>query len=148
MKVKEKLWPVARLPELKRPPSAVTVWVTPSRFVNVTRVPVWTLRLEGVKAKLAILTEAAIIGGAVGACVGRGVETTGCGVGGGVSMGVGDAVGDGVGDGVALVAAGDGGGEGGDCVVACAPHAVSKQATTITKPCRIQMPPSGKSVLG
>ena len=127
-------------PELKRPPSAVTVWVAPSRFVNVTRVPVWTLRLAGVKAKPAILTEAAIIGGAVGACVGRGVETTGCGVGGGVSTGVGEAVG----DGVALVAAG----EGEDCVVACPPHAVSKHATMIAKPFRIRVPPSGKSVLG
>ena len=93
----------------------------------------WTLRLDGVKAKPAILTEAAIIGGAVGACVGRGVETTGCGVGGGVSTGVGEAVG----DGVALVAAGDGEGDGEDCVPACVPHAVSKHATTIANPCRI-----------
>ena len=74
----------------------MTVWVAPSRFVKLTRAPAWTLRLDGVKAKLMIVTDAAIIGGAVGADVGRGIETAGWGVGAGVSRGVGDAVGDGV----------------------------------------------------
>ncbi len=114
----------------------MTVWVTASRFVNVTRVPVRTLRLEGVNAKLMILTTAAIIGGAVGrgvgAGVGRGVETTGCGVGAGVSTGVGEAVG----EGVALAAAGgrDGGGE--VWLVACVPQAVSTHAAMIANACR------------
>jgi hypothetical protein len=129
MNVKEKLWPGARFPELKRPPSAVAVWVVASRFVNVTRVPVWTLRLEGVNAKPAIAIDTTIIGGtvgfAVGAGIGRGVETTGCGVDGGVSTGVGEADG----DGVNLVAAEDRDGGGDDCLVACEPQAASKHAT-------------------
>jgi hypothetical protein len=106
----------------------VTVWVTASRFVNVTRVPVWTLRVEGANAKLMILTRAAIIGGAVG----RGVETTGCGAGAGVSTVVGDALGDGVG----LAAAADGDGGGDDWLVACVPQTVSKHAATIANACR------------
>jgi hypothetical protein len=99
MNVKDKLRPVARFRELKRPPSAVTVWVVPSRFVKVTRVPEWTLRVEGMKAKLMMLTDAPIIGGGVE----RGVEITGCGVGVGVSTGVAEAVG----DAVDVAAAGD-----------------------------------------
>jgi hypothetical protein len=114
----------------------VTVWVTASRLVNVTRVPVWTLRLAGVNAKLMMVTPAAVIGGAVGrgvgAGVGRGVGTTGCGVGTGVSTGVGDAVG----DGVELAAAADGDGGGDDWLVACVPQAVSKHAATIANACR------------
>jgi len=108
----------------------VTVCVVPSRFVNVTRVPVWTLRLEGVNAKPMMLTDAAITGGGVG----RGVETTGCGVGVGVSMGVGETVG----DGVEVGAAGDWFVGGEDWLVACGPHAVSKHATTIARVCRIK----------
>jgi hypothetical protein len=121
---------------LKRPPFAVTVWVTASRFVKVTRVPARTLRLDGVNAKFMMLTTAAIIGGAVGrgvgAGVGRGVETTGCGVGAGVSMGVGEAVG----DGVELAAAADRDGGVEDLLVACAPQAVSTHAATIANACR------------
>lgn len=131
MNVKAKLRPGARSPELKRPPFAVTVWVTTSRFMNVTRVPARTLRLDGVNAKLMMLTTAAIIGGAVGrgvgAGVGRGVETTGCGVGAGVSTGVGEAVG----DGVELAAAADRDGGGEDWLVACVPQAVSTHTATI-----------------
>ena len=114
----------------------MTVWVTASRFVNVTRVPVWTLRLEGVNAKLMMVTTAPIIGGAVGrgvgAGVGRGVETTGCGVGAGVSMGVGEAVG----DGVELAPAGDRDGGGEDWLAACVPRAGSTHAATIPNACR------------
>ena len=114
----------------------MTVWVTASRFVNVTRVPMWTPRLEGLNAKLMILTAAAIIGGAVGrgvgTCVGRGVETTGCGVGAGVSTGAGDPLG----DGVELAAAADGDGGGGDWLVACVPQAVGKHAVRIASACR------------
>jgi len=110
---------------------AVTVWVTASRFVKVTRVPVWTLRLDGVNAKPMMVTAAAVIGGAVGrgvgAGAGRGVETTGCGVAAGVSMGVGEAVG----DGVELAAAGDRDGGGEDCLVACVPQPARTHAATI-----------------
>jgi hypothetical protein len=130
MNVKEKLWPGARSPELKRPPFAATVWVTASRFVNVTRVPVWTLRLEGVNAKPMMVTAAAVIGGTVGrgvgAGVGRGVET-GRGVATGVSTGVGEAVG----DSVALAAAGESDGGGEDWLVACVPQPARTHAATI-----------------
>ena len=83
------------MPELKRPPSAVTVWVAISRFVNVTRVPTRTPSADGLKAKLIILTDATIGGGGKGC----GVETTGRGVGAGVAAGtgVGEAVGEAVG---------------------------------------------------
>jgi hypothetical protein len=99
MNVKEKLCPEGRLPELKRPPSAVTVWVVISRFVNVTRVPSRTVSADGLNAKLIILTDAAIGGGGGGAIVGRGVDTTGCGVGAGVAVGagVGESAGEAVG---------------------------------------------------
>jgi hypothetical protein len=137
MKVKEKLWSIERFPESKSPPSAVTVWVLASLFVKVTRAPLRTVRLDGVKAKFMILTDDAIIGGTVGrgvgAGVGRGVATTGCGAGAAVSTGAGEAVG----EGVELAAAGDGDGGGDDCRVACAPQAVSKQATRIASSCRI-----------
>jgi hypothetical protein len=130
MNVKEKLWPGARSPELKRPPFAATVWVTASRFVNVTRVPVWTLRLEGVNANPMMVTAAAVIGGTVGrgvgAGVGRGVET-GRGVATGVSTGVGEAVG----DSVALAAAGESDGGGEDWLVACVPQPARTHAATI-----------------
>jgi hypothetical protein len=122
---------------LKRPPSAVTVWVAVSRFVNVTRVPTRTLRLDGVNAKFMILTDAAIgAGGGVGRGVGRGVEMTAGGAGVGVATGVGEAVGDGVAlppeAGVAF--SNDGGA---DWLVDCSPQAVSKHATTIARVCRI-----------
>ena len=87
------------MPELKRPPLAVTVWLAWSLFVKVTRPPRRTLTLGGANAKLAMLTDA--VSGAGGG-VGRGVETTGGGVGAGVATGVGDGVADGVGDGVGL----------------------------------------------
>ncbi|MEA2635373.1 MAG: hypothetical protein QOH92_2140 [Chloroflexota bacterium] len=137
MNVKEKLWPVDRFPEVKRPLFAVTVWVAMSSFVNVTRVPTRTLSADGLKAKLIILTDAAIGGGGGGAVVGRGVDTTGCGVGAGVAAGaeVGDSVGDAVGlD--ATVGLGDGAWDGGGWLVAWPPHAVSRQAVTIGRACR------------
>ena len=109
----------------------MTVWVTASRFVNVIRVPVWTLSSDGVNAKPMILTAAAIIGGTVGrgvgAGVGRGVDPTGCGVGAGVPIGVGEAVG----NGVELAAAGDWDGGGEDWLVACVPQPARTHATTI-----------------
>jgi hypothetical protein len=145
MNVKEKLWSAERFPESKSPPSAVTVWVLASLFVKVTRAPLRTLRLDGVKAKFMILTDDAIIGGTVGrgvgAAVGRGVETTGCEVGAGVSTGVGETVG----DGVEVAAAGEGDGGGEEWLVACAPQAVSKQATTIARVCRIKCFLRGKN---
>ncbi len=131
MNVKEKLCPDGRFPELKRPPSAVTVWVVISRFVNVTRVPIRTVSDDGLKAKLTIRTDAAIGGGAVGGVVGRGVETTGCGVGAGVATGAG--VGEGVGDAVGLATVvwlADGDWATGDWLVTCPPQAVSKQQAT------------------
>ena len=54
--VKLKLFPGERSPELNAPWSAVTVWVTESLFVQVTFVPVFTMRLAGLKAKFIILT--------------------------------------------------------------------------------------------
>lgn len=109
----------------------MTVWVSASRFVKVTRVPEWTLRLNGVNAKLMIVTVVAVTGGAVGrgvgVGVGRSVETTGCGVGAGVSAG-GGAV---VGDGVELAAAGDREGGGEDWRVASVPQAARTHAATI-----------------
>jgi hypothetical protein len=145
MKVKEKLCSAERFPESKSPPSAVTVWVLASLLVKVTRAPLRTLRLDGVKAKFMILTDDAIIGGTVGrgvgAGVGRGVETTGCEVGAGVSTTVGETVG----DGVELAAAGEGDGGGEEWLVACAPQAVSKQATTIARVCRIKCFLRGKN---
>jgi hypothetical protein len=115
--VKEKACPDGRFPELKSPLSAVTVWVAVSRFVNVTRVPMRTLRAAGLKAKFMIRTDVTIGGGAVGGVVGRGVETIGCGVGASVATGVvvGDAVGDTVGLATAVCADGDW--DGGDWLV-------------------------------
>jgi hypothetical protein len=69
---------------LKAPWSAVTVWVTASLFVQVTFVPVFTVRLAGLKAKLIIVTLVpllagvlvdAVVGVAVGAVVGVFVGT-------------------------------------------------------------------------
>jgi len=119
----------------------VTVWVVPSRFVNVTRVPEWMLSLDGLNAKFMMMTDGGGVGCGVGAGVGRGVETTGCGVGAGVSTGVGEAVD----DGVELAAAGEGDGGGEDWWVACAPQAVSKHATTIARACRIKCFLRGKN---
>ena len=132
MNVKEKLCPDGRFPELKRPPFAVTVWVVASPFVNVTRVPIRTLRPDGLNAKFMMRTDAAIGGGVAGGVVGRGVETSGCGVGAGVSTGAGEAV-DG---GVELVAPGDWDGGGEDWLVACVPQAVSTDATMMARACR------------
>jgi hypothetical protein len=77
--VKLKLFPGERSPELNAPWSAVTVWVTESLFVQVTFVPVFTMRLAGLKAKFIIVTLVplplgvlvdAVVGVAVGAVVG------------------------------------------------------------------------------
>jgi len=79
VKVKLKLLPGERSPELNAPWSAVTVWVTVSLFVQVTFVPVFTVRLAGLKAKFMIVTlfpvlvgvlVEAVVGVAVGAVVG------------------------------------------------------------------------------
>ena len=56
MNVKLKLFPGESSPELNPPWSAVTVWVTASLFVQVTFVPVFTVRLAGLKAKFIIVT--------------------------------------------------------------------------------------------
>ena len=118
----------------------MTVCVVPSRFVNVTRAPAWTLILDGLNAKFMMMTDGGGVGSGVGVGrgvgtgVGRGVETTGCGVGAGVSTGVGETVG----DGVELAAAGEGDGGGEEWLVACTPQAVSKHATTIARTCRIK----------
>jgi hypothetical protein len=149
MNVNEKLCPDARSRELKRPPSAVTVWAEASRFVNVTRVPIRTLRLDGLKAKLMIWTDAAIGGGAVGGIVGRGVVTTGCGA--GVATGVGGAVGDAVGAAVGLTTAvwlAKADWDGGDWLVACVPQPMSKHAATIANACRSISASVKKSVGG
>ena len=77
--VKLKLLPGSRSPELNAPWSAVTVWVTVSLFVQVTFVPVFTVRDAGLKAKFIIVTLLplalgvlvdAVVGVAVGAVVG------------------------------------------------------------------------------
>ena len=54
--VKLKLFPGERSPESKAPWSAVTVWVTVSLFIQVTFVPVFTVRVAGLKAKFIIVT--------------------------------------------------------------------------------------------
>jgi hypothetical protein len=150
--VKETLCPEGRLPELKRPPSAVTVWVVISRFVNVTRVPTRTLSALGLNAKLIILTDAAIGGGGGGgggAIVGRGVDTTGCGVGAGVALGAG--VGEAVGEAVGLATAtglADGNVDGEDWLVTWPPQAVSKNAATIVSAGRLMRASVGKFIGG
>jgi hypothetical protein len=71
VKVKLKLFPEMRSPELKAAWSAVTVWVTESLFVQVTFVPVFTLRVTGLKAKFLIETLFPVLAGVlVGAVVG------------------------------------------------------------------------------
>jgi hypothetical protein len=79
LNVKLKLLPGERFPESNAPWSAVTVWVTVSLFVQVTFVPVFTVRLAGLKAKFIIVTLLpltlgvlvdAVVGVAVGAVVG------------------------------------------------------------------------------
>lgn len=59
-----KVWPGNKLPLLKEPSSAVTVWVTESLLVQVTVVPDLTVIVLGLKARPAIETEAEV--GAVG----------------------------------------------------------------------------------
>ena len=78
MKVKLKVLPGARGPELNAPLSAVTVWVTVSFFVQLTFVPTFTVREAGPKAKFAIETLLPVLVGAgvgvgVGAAVGAAV---------------------------------------------------------------------------
>ena len=73
--VKLKLFPGERSPELKAPWSAVTVWVTVSLFIQVTFVPVFTVRDTGLKAKFIIvmlfpLLVDPVVGVLVGAVVG------------------------------------------------------------------------------
>ena len=70
MKVKLKVLPGARGPELNAPLSAVTVWVTESLFVQLTFVPTFTVREAGLKAKFMIVTLLPVL---VGAVVGVGV---------------------------------------------------------------------------
>ena len=79
MKVKLKVPPGDRGPELNAPLSAVTVCVAVSLFVQVTFVPVFTVSDVGLKAKFAretllpVLVEAvvgALVGAAEGAVVG------------------------------------------------------------------------------
>lgn len=75
MKVKLKVLPGVRGPELKAPLLAVTVWVTVSLFVQLTFVPTFTVRDVGLKAKFAIDTllpvlVGAVVGVLVGAAVG------------------------------------------------------------------------------
>lgn len=64
---------------LNAPPSAVTVWVVLSLFVQVTLVPTVTVKLCGLKAKLAMETlfpplVGAVVEVAIGAVVGTAVE--------------------------------------------------------------------------
>ena len=54
--VKLKLFPGERSPESNAPWSAVTVWVTVSLFIQVTFVPIFTVRDTGLKAKFIIVT--------------------------------------------------------------------------------------------
>ena len=69
--VKLKLLPGERSPELKAPWSAVTVWVTVSLFVQVTFVPVFNVRVAGLKAKFIIVTLfPVLVGPVVGVLVG------------------------------------------------------------------------------
>ena len=77
--VKLKLFPAERSPESNVPWSAVTVWVTVSLFIQVTFVPVFTVRDTGLKAKFIIVTlfpllvgvvVDAVVGVLVGAVVG------------------------------------------------------------------------------
>ncbi len=87
MKVKLKVLPGVRGPELNAPWSAVTVWVTVSLFVQLTFVPTFTVRDTGLKAKFLIVTLLPVL---VGAVVGVGV---GAAVGAVVGVGVGALVG-------------------------------------------------------
>jgi hypothetical protein len=78
VKVKLKVLPGARGPELNAPLLAVTVWVTVSLFVQLTFVPTFTVRDVGLKAKFAIVTllpvlVGAVVGVGVGALVGAAV---------------------------------------------------------------------------
>jgi hypothetical protein len=76
VKVKLKLFPGGRSPELKAPWSAVTVWVTVSLLVQVTFVPTLTVRVVGPKAKFMIETLSPVLEGVfVGAVVGVFVGT-------------------------------------------------------------------------
>jgi cell shape-determining protein MreD len=70
VKVKLKVLPGVRGPELNAPLSAVTVWVTVSLFVQLTFVPTFTVRDVGLKAKFLIDTLLPVL---VGAVVGVGV---------------------------------------------------------------------------
>ncbi len=80
---------------MKAPLSAVTVWVTVSWFVQITFVPIFTVRAAGLKAKFAIETLLPVLaGGVVGVGVGGVVgAVVGVGVGGVVGAVVGVAVG-------------------------------------------------------
>jgi hypothetical protein len=82
--VKLKLFPGERSPESKAPWLAVTVWVTVSLFIQVTFMPVFTVRVTGLKAKFIIVTlfpllvgvmVDAVVGVFVGAVVGVFVGT-------------------------------------------------------------------------
>ncbi len=93
--VKLKLSPGERSPELNAPWSAVTVWVTESLLVQVTLVPVLTVRAAGLNAKFKIVTLFPVLAGVmVGAVVGVLVgAVVGVFVGAAVGIGVGvDAV--------------------------------------------------------
>jgi len=95
VKVKLKVLPGVRGPELNAPLSAVTVWVTVSLFVQLTFVPTFTVRDTGLKAKFLIETllpvlVGAVVGVGVGAVVGVGVGAV---VGALVGVGVGAVVG-------------------------------------------------------
>jgi hypothetical protein len=69
--VNVKLFPGDSSPELKAPWSAVTVWVTVSLFVQDTFVPVFTVRVAGLKAKFIISTLfPVLVGPVVGVLVG------------------------------------------------------------------------------
>ena len=77
--VKLKLLPGESNPESNAPWSAVTVWVIESLFVQVTFVPVFTVRVAGLNVKFIIVTLLpvlagvvvdAVVGVAVGAVVG------------------------------------------------------------------------------
>lgn len=92
---------------MNAPPSAVTVWVTLSLFVQVILVPTVTVRLCGLNAKLAMETLfappdgtvvgagiGALVGAAIGAVVGAGAGAlVGVAVGAVVAVGVGAVVG-------------------------------------------------------
>ena len=87
----EKELPVDSRPLPKEPPSAVTLcWTSSCRFVQVTRVPTWTVTVAGLKAKSAIRTarEPAVGVGVGGAVVGLGVAGARVGEGRGVGEGL------------------------------------------------------------